>query len=853
MRGRRAATVLLGAALLLGGGPGGQAQKGAPSAPPAAEDELTVARAAIEDGLYELALGHLEPLLAAPEGELDAATRRDATLLMLRALHGEGRFEDALQRANAVSAAWTDPRASARLLYWRAVSALGLGRTALALDLAESFEERYPDHELRDEVVLLRARAQAMGGERRAALATYAAFHAEHAGSPLAGDALLQWGRLLLTEGLTNEARVVFGRLVKIEPPSTATREGAYWLATVLRLTGKVQDAEQALLPLVNTEGIDPNLRARAWYALADIDAARGNREGAIEAYGRGAESAVAGDLKRGGRFARGRLLLQGGDQLDEAVAMLKTLVSEHPGDPAAGPAQLALAGALLDAGRHEASVAEFQYYLESYTNVAGCAEAQHGRGWGLYHLGRFEEAAQAFRLAQDKYRDPADRQRCLFKVGDALAAGGRFEEARRVYEQLLETYPDGALRPAAMFQAAECLARAGHPEKAEAMFQGLMDAYPDHALSEEALLRIAELAVERGAWTEAVAGFERVLATYTNGVFAAEALHGRGLVRYRLFRFKDALADFRRVVEDYPDSRVAEHAFYQRALCRYWMGQDEQALAICREFLERFPESRWVPDLRFWMAKYHFNSGHYEEAVRALTAFAAQSPQHELADDALLWAGIAAARRHEYVQSAEILARMVRDYPASPKVANARFAQAEAMSQLAQSSAAILIYDEIINKYPNSGLVAAAWGRKGDCQFTLGGEDPKRYEESIDSYAVVASSSDASPELVLQAEYKIGRSYEKLGRFSEAFDQYYAKVIVPYFEMREKGGWPNEAAKVWFTRAAFHAAEIMESRNDWRRVVSILQRVVDAGVPAAEEAAERIQRIRTDKWWLFY
>jgi hypothetical protein len=43
-----------------------------------------------------------------------------------------------------------------------------------------------------------------------------------------------------------------------------------------------------------------------------------------------------------------------------------------------------------------------------------------------------------------------------------------------------------------------------------------------------------------------------------------------------------------------------------------------------------------------------------------------------------------------------------------------------------------------------------------------------------------------------------------------------------------------------------------MENRGQWRRVVKILERVVAAGVPAANEARERIAKIRSERWWLF-
>jgi tetratricopeptide (TPR) repeat protein len=281
-------------------------------------------------------------------------------------------------------------------------------------------------------------------------------------------------------------------------------------------------------------------------------------------------------------------------------------------------------------------------------------------------------------------------------------------------------------------------------------------------------------------------------------------------------------------------------------------MGRDREALAVCRAFAEKRPQSSWTPDVMFWIGKYEFNQADYVAAEQAFTELVSQAPRHELADDALLWAGLSASRHKEYLRANELFTRLVKEYPESPKMAEARFAQGEALAELANYAEAILIFDEVIKKYPDSGLVDRAWGRKADCQFVLGGEDARRFQESMDSYQVVAGSATAGQDMTLQAEYKIGRCLEKLNRTDDALSQYYAKVVARYLEDSQKGVWHSEGAKLWFMRGAFNAADILEARKDWRGAVRVLERVVRAGVPAAEEAKERIRKVQAEHWWMF-
>jgi hypothetical protein len=102
--------------------------------------------------------------------------------------------------------------------------------------------------------------------------------------------------------------------------------------------------------------------------------------------------------------------------------------------------------------------------------------------------------------------------------------------------------------------------------------------------------------------------------------------------------------------------------------------------------------------------------------------------------------------------------------------------------------------------------------------------------------------------EVKLQAGFKMGRCLERLGQAEEAFEQY-AEIVYTYLT---SGEGPNSPAGLWFTQSAFAAAEIREGQEKWREAVRLYRRVVHAGVPRAEEANGKIQRIRREQWFLF-
>jgi TolA-binding protein len=540
--------------------------------------------------------------------------------------------------------------------------------------------------------------------------------------------------------------------------------------------------------------------------------------------------------------------------QIKEGMPLLKSYISSFPGNPSAAAAQLRLAEVLVANGQNEEAVGEYQQYLETFTNSVGRAEASKGKGWALMNTERFAEAAMSFTKAYDLYKAQGEKEYCLFKAGDAQFANSQYKLASETYHTLIDRFPESALAPDAFFQLGESFVRSDLTKEAEESFTQLAQKYPTSPLAEEALIRVAQMKFDKGLFKEAIDGFTILMGKYPSGKSYAEALHGRGMAHYKQWHFAEALKDFDSILNKYGTSKVAEPSFFKRGICHYWLGRDDKALTICKEFLNKYPNSKWAGDVTFWIAKFEFNHDRYEEAEKNFIKFADQYKDHPLADDALLRAGLAASGRNEFVRSIEYLTRMLKEYPNSKKIAEARFAQGDALRQLAKFSAAILIFDEIVNKYPDSELVNPAWLHKGDCQFSLGAEDVARYKEAIGSYRVVANSSTANMGLVLKAEYMIGRSLEKLGRAVEAFEeQYYPKVMIRFFQCREEGIWLNESAKNWFVKAAMNSADILEAKEDWRGVVNILDRVVKAGVYASDEARERIKKIKSEHFWVFY
>lgn len=812
---------------------------------PAQESAVTpmmAAQAALEDGLYDLAQRQVEAVLKEPGGS--ELLRGDATVLLARILHGQRKFKEMIQRIDPVNPRTPTTQAGA-LVYWHAIAQYEAGNVNAALSEIRGFATRFPGSVLIPPAARLEAWCNLKEGRREQALAVFEQYDRQFGNTQEGAANLLDWGQALLSSGNAAGARAVLERLVKVTPPTDAVQEGKLWLAQALVAEGKWEPAWNLLNLVANDTTVRQDRRAMAWMNLSEVNAVQSNLEAAVTSAARSVEVAPTPALKHRGRALWGRWLLKQG-KLSEGVALLRPAIAQLTDDPISGVLQLELAGTCLAVKQPEKAAEEYQYYLETFTDPQGRVHAFRGRGLALWELQRYAEASAMFEKAAAQVTEPAEREALLVKSADALFANSQFKLAGAAYERILGEFPAGALRPQVLFQCGESLARQSQWEPAEQRYRELIRRYPDHPLAERSWMRIAELKEEQGPpfMRAAMAAYADVMSIYPSGALFPEALLRHGLAAHQVGEFDIALKSLTQVVNNYPTNKVAQQAYFMRGWTLYMSGQVEESLKVCKAFVDRYPESEWTPGVIFWIGEYANNHGQYAQAEEQFLKLVEKVPKHPLAEQALIWAGRAAMKQKEYLRAVELFSRMARSYPESEFMAEARFLQGDSLSELGEFSRAILVFDDLIAKFPNSPLVSAAWGRRGDCQFTLGATDARRYDEAITSYRSVARSPGTTFDLELQAEYKIGRCYNKMGRRADALEQYYTRVVVRYL-----AGKGSPSAAVWFTNAAFAAADILELEKNWKRAIKVLERVVEARVPASGDARKRIEQIRTEHW----
>ena len=798
--------------------------------------ELETARAALHDRLYPVAQAHAEKAMAAGAG----AEAGQALLVLLEALAGQERYADILTRLDATDIAVLRAAPAGAPAYWRALALLRTGRPQDAARAAEELAGAMPVYA--DAVRRIAARAKRESGDVQGALMMFAEVDRGSASLQTRAENALEWAALLEQAGRLDAAADVLKMQSELGVTGDAVNDGALLRGRLLTRLGKNAEAHLLFTRLSMDERMSEPARVQALVELS-VYALDGGKTNEAVAYARSAHSrAKAPDTRRLAGFRLGDLLCADAATIDEGEALVKALVREFPEHPASMHAQLKLADALLQARRPERAASEYRIFLETYPSSSLDATVLQGRGWALMQLGRYAEAGGVFRRAAQAATNDAVKAECLFKQGDALQADGGHGEAARVYAELAEAYPQDALADRALLQSADCLARAGLGAEAAERYRKVAKTWPDREVAPRALLGLAALLDKADDIDGAVRAYTAVIDAYSQKPMRVDAFMARGKTHYRAYRFESAMQDFATVAESAPERR--DEARFMITLCLYGLGRDQEARAAATAFLLDFPESAHLSDMVLWLGKLEFNRGRREEARRLFLDYAARWPGDRWADAAVLWAARAAFAGNDFTGTIELVTRLVRAYPQSTRLTEALFVQADALMELARFDEAVLLLDQVLAKAPESEWARLALSRKGDCLFALGAGNGARYREALGVYRKMLEREGLAPSPALRLHFQAGRCLEKLKQVDDAIDQYYAEVVIRYLDERAQGTWYDERSAGLFLRAAFAVADLHEQKGQSAQAALVLQRVVQAGVPGAEEARQRMERL---------
>ena len=829
--------------------------------PQAASNDLVVARRALGDGNWYTAEHRAENASKLP------GLRTEARLVQLETLARSGRVAEIPARIDS----WGNPAGDA-FRYWRAYALAAEGKIKEAHKLLEA---PVTDPQLAVLAARLMARLEVADRNWEAAEKHFADAASKLPSNDVARvENAGEWAKAHLSRGDPKGALELLRREGAVDAAGAHGDGVRLMAADIAEVLGESKEARALRERLVEAgEKTAEEPYVYAALALSDADWLAGSTNAALAMASNAVSRAKKGKLITRAGFNLGFKELSVPTARADGAARIGTLVRAHPDDPGSGDALLKLGDIRLMSGENEEALKSYDHFLQAYPAHSQTIHALEGRGLAFKGLGRDAEAVGAFARAAQMATNSEDRARCQFRQGDALVASVRFAEAAGVYGEVNGTN----LLEFAQYQRADALSRARFSKEAADAFRAILDGGGKYAV--DAGLRLAAELSSAGRTTTAIEIYNRLLGEKSGsdadlldeGVAAAakarplpaltqaqraKALEGRGRANYRDYRFPAAERDFTAVAKIDPD-RAREMRFFC-ALCRYGAGRDDEAYASARALLDETPDSPLRADLLIWLGTFDLDRRNYAAAFAAFEACATNgnaSAGRQL--DALVRAARCMAAQSDYPKVIEIVSRIMKhkaaasaaaqETPETPILAEALLLQGEALIDQARFDEAVLVLERASRMQVSDDVRRRATVLKADSLFARGADNSAYYRKAVDAYRSVQQDADVPPSTRLVVSFKLARTLEKMHNYNEASDQYYTNVVMAYVDGVRAGVLFDGNARAFFARAAFNLADACEASGNVRQAERILRYVVDARVPSADSARQRIARLRKE------
>jgi tetratricopeptide (TPR) repeat protein len=259
---------------------------------------------------------------------------------------------------------------------------------------------------------------------------------------------------------------------------------------------------------------------------------------------------------------------------------------------------------------------------------------------------------------------------------------------------------------------------------------------------------------------------------------------------------------------------------------------------ALAQEYFEKYPSSPFKAEVRLKLGEIYFHENDFPNAQTQFELVREDNSDSPLVETALFLAGQAARKSLNSASVDRAVALFEEVYKLSGSLKfQARLEEALTMRQAHQEKEAIILLNDLLTQNPPAEIRFEALGTRGEAQFTLAADDSKLYEEAAKTFDGLVSSDGIPVEWKQRALYQKGKCLEKLGKTDEAVANYYDALAVE----------GSSSDQLWFFRAGFDAAQILEDRRSWNSAAAIYEKLANTRGARSEEAKDRLARLRLE------
>jgi len=653
------------------------------------------------------------------------------------------RRKEATARYAAVAASHRQDPAAPQALYMAGFGALGQGDFAAAAAYAKQFLATFRDHPLRPDVLHVAAEAAMQAGNFGEADGLYRQLLGQYGGHADAESWKVRQAASLVAQKKHAQAVAALEPLAAaLQLPDNRAEAGFLLGSSQLEL----KQAEAAIRSLEASLAAQPKWRQADEVLLLLAEA---HRQAGDPAKARAAASRVISEFPSSRLAARahyrlGELHWLEGDHA-AAAKQYRRVVDQWPEDPVAPYALHELGCSQLNEKDAAGAEATLSRLLTRYGQHEVTARAHYARGMARHQLKQYAAAAEDLQAMLRLDPGSKDRSDARFLLGLAQIELKQHAAAASTLRALLADDRAYAAADKVRYQLGWALKLSGREDEANRVFGELMASRPDSPLAHEAEHNLGESAYNKKDYTAAAKAYYNVVQAAHGTPLGEKAAHKLGWCYYHLGNYANAQKTFDYQVKEYPEGPLfADAAFmqaeclmkeekYAEALAAYgrvkkYSSVDFEMLALLHagqaagqlkqwprsadllaQCAARFADAPNAPEALYELGWALQNQGRRAEAIQRYEEVVAKTGR-EVAARAQFMIGEVQFENKEFSEAVRTFFKVAygyKDYPTWQ--ADATYEAGRCFESLGQKTQAVKMYQELLEKYPESRRVPLA------------------------------------------------------------------------------------------------------------------------------------------------
>jgi TolA-binding protein len=309
-------------------------------------------------------------------------------------------------------------------------------------------------------------------------------------------------------------------------------------------------------------------------------------------------------------------------------------------------------------------------------------------------------------------------------RFAEAALSNGSFQDAIDSLSGFEQRFPNDPRLGEAAFRLGEAL-EAGSRDAAavDAFLRASSISDAPAQVRSRAAFRAGLLQLKMRRLDEVHETLEKVAALGAEPELVQQAL----LVRSRAYELAEDWLDSLNLLEKlFQDGSISpafeQQARFRRAWALQMLGRVDESRREFTDLVEDAASGTFTFQALFWLGQDCFGRGDFAAARRWFERLGQQAAasSEPLAGEGLYWAARSAQREQLWRESISLFQQVVDLGQPVDRAGDARFGQGESATEMGDFTLAADFFKDLIQRWPDHEMVASAWGRMGDCFWTL-------------------------------------------------------------------------------------------------------------------------------------